>query len=61
MQLFAGTQPAPSAAALQIEKIRDNLFLLRGSGRTVRVGDGSLPTPGTTAAFITAKGVVLAT
>jgi len=61
MQLFAGTQPAPSAADLQIEKIRDNLFLLRGGGRTVRVGDVNLPAAGTTAALITAKGVVLAT
>src|SRR6266540_6175784 len=52
-------QPAPSAAALQIEKIRDNLYLLRGGGRTVRVGDANLPTAGTTAAFITASGVVL--
>ena len=54
-----GGQPAPSAAAIQAEKIRDNLYVLRGGGRTVRVGGVDVPNAGTTAAFITANGVVL--
>ncbi len=41
-----GGPPAPSAAALQVDKIRDNLYVLRGGG-------------GNTAVFITAAGVVL--
>jgi glyoxylase-like metal-dependent hydrolase (beta-lactamase superfamily II) len=36
----------PSAASIQVDKIRDNLYVLRGGG-------------GNTAAFITAKGVTL--
>src|SRR5215510_13327596 len=39
-------QQSPSAAGVQADKIRDNLYVLRGGG-------------GNTAAFITAKGVVL--
>lgn len=39
-------QQSPSAAAIQVDKIRDNLYVLRGGG-------------GNTAAFITAKGVTL--
>ena len=53
------SQPAPSAAAIRAEKIRDNLYVLRGGGATVRVGEVSLPTAGTTLAFIAANGVVL--
>lgn len=42
----AGQAPTPSAAALQVDKIKDNLFVLRGGG-------------GNTAVFITGTGVVL--
>jgi cyclase len=41
-----GGPPAPSAAAIQVDKIKDNLYVLRGGG-------------GNTAAFVTANGVVL--
>ena len=41
-----GLNATPSADALQIEKLADNLFVLRGGG-------------GNTAAFVSAKGVVL--
>jgi cyclase len=41
-----GGQPAPSAADIKVDKIKDNLYVLRGGG-------------GNTAAFITASGVVL--
>ena len=54
-----GGQQPPSAAAIQAEKIRDNLYVLRGGGRTVQIGGVSVPQAGTTAAFITATGVVL--
>ena len=53
------TQQAPSADALQAEKIRDNLYVIRGGGRTFQIGGVNLPQAGTTAAFITANGVVL--
>lgn len=39
-------QPTPSASELQVEKVKDNLYVLAGGG-------------GNTAAFITASGVVL--
>ncbi len=39
-------QPAPSAADIKVDKIKDNLYVLRGGG-------------GNTAAFVTANGVVL--
>jgi glyoxylase-like metal-dependent hydrolase (beta-lactamase superfamily II) len=45
----AATQPAvsqPSATAITVEKVKDNLFVLRGGG-------------GNTAVFVTAKGVTL--
>jgi hypothetical protein len=41
-----GGQQAPSAAAIQVDKIRDNLYVLRAGG-------------GNTAAFLTANGIVL--
>src|SRR5215470_6275140 len=41
-----GVQQAPSAADVQVDKIKDNLYVLRGGG-------------GNTAAFVTASGVVL--
>ena len=50
---------APSPGALRVEKIRDHLYLLRGGGRTVELGGVTLPSAGTTAAFVTARGVVL--
>jgi cyclase len=48
VQLRAGQAgpPAPSAASIQVDKLRDNLYVLRGGG-------------GNTAAFVTASGVVL--
>ena len=48
-----------SAASIQIEKVRDDLYLLRGGGRTVQLGGVSLSSAGTTAAFVTTGGVVL--
>lgn len=54
-----GGGQVPSAAAIQVERVRDNLYLLRGGGGTVRLGGVNLPTAGTTAAFITADGVVV--
>jgi glyoxylase-like metal-dependent hydrolase (beta-lactamase superfamily II) len=41
-----GTPPPPSAAGLTVDKLRDNLYVLRGGG-------------GNTAVFVTATGVVL--
>lgn len=41
-----GAQQTPPAAAINVDKVRDNLYVLRGGG-------------GNTAAFITANGVVL--
>jgi cyclase len=49
----------PSAAALQAEKIRENLYVLRGGGRVFQIGGVSVPQAGSTAAFITGDGVVL--
>ena len=51
--------PAPSASAIHAEKIRDNLYILRGGGKIYRVGDVDLPQAGTAVAFITSRGVVL--
>jgi cyclase len=45
-QAGAPAQPTPSAAALMVDKLRDNMYVLRGGG-------------GNTAVFITANGVVL--
>jgi glyoxylase-like metal-dependent hydrolase (beta-lactamase superfamily II) len=49
----------PSPSALAIEHVRGNLFLIRGGGRTIEVAGGKLPTAGTSAAFVTPRGVVL--
>lgn len=46
-------------APLQAERIRDNLYLLRGGGRTVSIGGVALPSAGNSLAFIGANGVVL--
>jgi cyclase len=43
---IGAARQAPSAASIQVDKVRDNLYVLRGGG-------------GNTAAFITAKGVTL--
>jgi cyclase len=45
-QGHGGQAPQPSASAIQVDKIRDNLYVLRGGG-------------GNTAAFVTSSGVVL--
>src|SRR6266478_8664689 len=55
----AAGQPAPSAAAIEAVKLRDNLYLLRGGGRTVQIGGVNVPNAGNSLAFITAGGVVL--
>ena len=54
-----GGPPPPSAAALRVEKVRDNLYVLRGGGKTVSLGGVELPNAGNTVAFLTAEGVVL--
>jgi cyclase len=55
----AAAAPAPSAAAIQAERIADNLYVLRGGGRTVEIGGITLPQAGTSIAFITGSGVVV--
>jgi len=54
-----GGQPAPSASAIEAVKLRENLYLLRGGGRTVQIGGVDVPNAGNSLAFITASGVVL--
>jgi glyoxylase-like metal-dependent hydrolase (beta-lactamase superfamily II) len=49
----------PSPSALTIDQVRDNLFLIRGGGRTIEVAGGELATAGTTAVLVTGRGVVL--
>lgn len=46
-------------APIEAERIRDNLYLLRGGGRTVSIGGVALPTAGNSLAFIGSDGVVL--
>lgn len=46
MAIGAAQQPTPSADAITVDKVKDNLYVLRGGG-------------GNTAAFVTANGVVL--
>src|SRR5207253_8444162 len=48
-----------TAEVIQIERLRHNLYLLRGGGRSVQLGGVSLPSAGTTAAFVTTGSVVL--
>jgi glyoxylase-like metal-dependent hydrolase (beta-lactamase superfamily II) len=50
---------SPSPAALDAERIRENLYVLRGGGRTVQLGGAAVPNAGNTVAFITARGVIL--
>jgi cyclase len=45
--------------SLRIERVRYNLYLLRGGGRTVQIGGLDVPQAGTTAVFVTATGVVV--
>jgi glyoxylase-like metal-dependent hydrolase (beta-lactamase superfamily II) len=47
------------AAPIQAERIRDNLYLLRGGGRTVSIGGVSLPSAGNSLALVGKNGVVL--
>ncbi len=46
-------------APIEAERIRDNLYLLRGGGRTVSIGGVALPSAGNSLAFIGRNGVVL--
>ena len=55
----AAVPPAPAAAAIQADKIADNLYLLRGGGRIVQAAGVSMPNAGNSVAFVTATGVVL--
>jgi len=54
-----GAARPPSAADLRVERVADELYVLRGGGRTVRVAGADLPSAGTTAVFVTSTGVVL--
>jgi cyclase len=54
-----GAAPIPDASAIQAEKIRDRLYVLRGGGRSVVIGGATVPSAGNTTAFVTARGVVL--
>lgn len=44
---------------LRLERVRGNLYVLRGGGRTVRAGNVDLPRAGTTAVLVVPEGVVL--
>jgi cyclase len=44
---------------IEVEKVRDNLYLLRGGGREIQVSGMRLSNAGNTLAFVTAAGVVL--
>ena len=48
-----------AAAPIRIERVRDNLFVLRGGGRFVEIGGVAVPQAGNTAAFVAPRGVVL--
>jgi glyoxylase-like metal-dependent hydrolase (beta-lactamase superfamily II) len=54
----AAGQQVPSAP-LQVEKITDKVFALRGGGPVMRAGNFTAPVSGTTIAFITKTGVIL--
>ena len=51
--------PEPPPAAVRAERVRDNLYVLRGGGRTVSIGGVSVPQAGNSIAFVAARGVVL--
>ena len=51
-------QPQPTTP-IQVETLAPNLYLLRGGGPIVRVGDVTLPASGTTLAFVRDEGVLL--
>ena len=55
----AAAPPAPSASAIEAVQLKQNLYLLRGGGRTVQIGGVSVPNAGNSLAFITASGVIL--
>jgi cyclase len=55
----SASPPPPSPAPIQVEKLADNLYLLRGGGRTVQLGGVTLSNAGNTLAFVTTSGVVL--
>ena len=46
-------------AALDVEEIGKDLYVLRGGGARVEIGGLSVPTSGTTLALVTARGVVV--
>ena len=46
-------------APIEAERIRDNLYLLRGGGRTVSIGGAAVPTAGNSLAFIGRNGVII--
>ncbi len=50
---------APSAGELSVDRVRDNLYVIRGGGRSVPVGGETLASAGNTAALVTERGVVL--
>jgi glyoxylase-like metal-dependent hydrolase (beta-lactamase superfamily II) len=52
------SQGAPSPE-IRIDQVRENLYVLRGGGRTIEAGGASLPTAGNSAALIGDRGVVL--
>ena len=53
------SQAIASSAELGIEQVRDNLYVLRGGGRTIEAGGMSLPTAGNSLALVTDRGVML--
>jgi hypothetical protein len=50
-----GAAPTPDASAIQVEKIRERLYLLRGGGRSVVIAGVTVPSAGNTTAFVTAR------
>ena len=55
----AASAPSPSAADLRLERIRDDVYVLRGGGRTVQAGGAPLPSAGNTLVVVGSEGVVL--
>jgi glyoxylase-like metal-dependent hydrolase (beta-lactamase superfamily II) len=55
----AGVEGDLATAPIEAERIRDNLYLLRGGGRTVPIGGVALPSAGNSLAFIGRNRVVL--
>jgi hypothetical protein len=44
---------------MRVDEVRDNLYLLRGGGRTVQIGGVEVPQAGNSAVFVTSRGVVV--